>query len=53
MLQMAASAAFTYLVLHPEDTAMLANLKHYYTIPGVDPEEVVDIEAQVDFPSFL
>lgn len=51
MLQKAASAAFTYLVLNPEDTVMLANLKHYYTLPEVHASSaVVDIEAQVDFP---
>jgi tetratricopeptide (TPR) repeat protein len=44
--QKAASAAFTYLVAHPDDKIMLSNLKHYSSMDGVDMTEVVNFEAK-------
>lgn len=47
MHQKAASAAFTYLVYHPEDKAMLDNLKYYTQLPNVDGNDIVNYEAKV------
>ncbi|XP_075975092.1 cartilage-associated protein-like [Anticarsia gemmatalis] len=41
----AASAAYTYLVAHPDDEIMLANVKFYTEQPQVDPNEIVDYEG--------
>nr|XP_022901177.1 prolyl 3-hydroxylase 1-like [Onthophagus taurus] len=45
--QKCASAAFTYLVYHPDDKIMLTNLKHYSKLPGVDVKDIVNFEAQM------
>ncbi|KAK9872974.1 hypothetical protein WA026_020322 [Henosepilachna vigintioctopunctata] len=45
-LQKAASAAFTYLISHPEDKTMLATLKYYSSFDGVDMNEIVNYEAR-------
>lgn len=43
----AASAAFTYLVLHPDDKIMQSNLKHYSELDDVDMNKIVNLEAKV------
>lgn len=43
----AASAAFTYLVVHPDDTIMQSNLKHYSKLDEVDMDKIVNYEAKV------
>ncbi|XP_054005345.1 prolyl 3-hydroxylase 1-like isoform X1 [Hylaeus anthracinus] len=43
--QDAANAIFTYLVRHPEHEASTATLKNYLTLPGVEPENVVNLEG--------
>ncbi|XP_044752189.1 prolyl 3-hydroxylase 1-like [Coccinella septempunctata] len=45
-IQKAASAVFTYLVSHPNDTTMLSALKYYSSFDGVDLKEVVNFEAR-------
>lgn len=52
-MQKAASAVFTYLVSHPNDTTMLATLKYYSSYDGVDLKDVVNFEARVSLASFL
>lgn len=47
MHQKAASAAFTYLVYHPEDTSMLGNLKYYSEMTSVDKKDIINYEAKV------
>lgn len=47
MLQKAASAAYTYLVIHPKDDMMLKNLKYYSKMESVDMREIVNFEADV------
>ncbi|CAH0562145.1 unnamed protein product [Brassicogethes aeneus] len=44
--QKAASAAFTYLVTHPNDKAMQGNLKHYTQVEGVKSDDIVNFEAK-------
>ncbi|KOB67087.1 Prolyl 3-hydroxylase 1 [Operophtera brumata] len=41
----AASAAYTYLVLHPDDESMQNNVKYYVDQPEVDAREIVDLES--------
>lgn len=43
----AASSAFTYLVLHPDDKIMQSNLKHYSESEDVDMNKIVNLEAKV------
>lgn len=43
----AASAAFTYLVSHPDDKIMQSNLKHYSSMKGVNMREIENFEAEV------
>lgn len=45
MFHAAASAAFTYLVAHPEDEIMKKNVEYYIAQPEVDVNEMVDYEA--------
>ena len=40
----AANALFTYLVEHPKDEVNLDLLKRYLTLPGVEHENVVNLE---------
>lgn len=47
MYQKAASAAFTYLVYHPEDKSMLKNLKYYTELAGVLKNDIINYEAKV------
>lgn len=41
----AASAAYTYLMLHPDDQSMENNVKYYVDQPEVDAREIVDLES--------
>lgn len=43
----AASAAFTYLVMHPDDKVMQSNLRHYSKLDGVEMSEIINYEAKV------
>lgn len=43
----AASSAFTYLVVHPDDKIMQNNLKHYSESEDVDMNKIVNLEAKV------
>ncbi|XP_026758858.1 cartilage-associated protein-like [Galleria mellonella] len=45
-LQRAASAAVTFLTLHPNDIEMRQNLEKYLNKPDVKEEEVVDLEKE-------
>lgn len=42
----AASAAYTFLLAHPDDTVMNSNLKYYTAQPEVNPNELVDLESE-------
>ncbi|KAK4871674.1 hypothetical protein RN001_015798 [Aquatica leii] len=44
--QKAASAVFTYLVVHAKDDAATKSLKFYSTLPEVDMKEIVNFEAK-------
>nr|XP_012151788.1 PREDICTED: prolyl 3-hydroxylase 1-like isoform X2 [Megachile rotundata] len=43
--QDAANALFTYLVIYPDHEASIETLKKYLTLPGVQPEAVVNLET--------
>ncbi|XP_034172904.2 prolyl 3-hydroxylase 2 isoform X1 [Osmia lignaria lignaria] len=43
--QDAANALFTFLVRHPEHEASIETLKRYLTLPGVQSENVVNLES--------
>ncbi|XP_033341231.2 prolyl 3-hydroxylase 2 isoform X2 [Megalopta genalis] len=43
--QDAANAVFTYLVRHPKHEISVKVLKHYLTLPGVEAQNVVNLEA--------
>ncbi|XP_076244601.1 prolyl 3-hydroxylase 1 isoform X2 [Calliopsis andreniformis] len=43
--QDAANALFTFLVRHPDHDASMETLKHYLTLPGVETENVVNLES--------
>lgn len=45
-LPKAASAAYTYLVVNPNDETMKKNLKYYIQQPEVDENEVIDLESE-------
>lgn len=45
MFQKAASAAYTYLVAHPDDETMISNMKYYIRQPEIDANEVIDLES--------
>lgn len=41
----AASAAYTYFMLHQDDEAIANNVRYYVDQPEVDPREIVDLES--------
>uniref|UniRef100_A0A182SWL9 Leprecan-like alpha-helical domain-containing protein n=1 Tax=Anopheles maculatus TaxID=74869 RepID=A0A182SWL9_9DIPT len=43
---LAASAAYTFLVKHPEDTAMKRNFEEAIDMPGIDRDEIRDLEEK-------
>uniref|UniRef100_A0A182PBE1 Leprecan-like alpha-helical domain-containing protein n=1 Tax=Anopheles epiroticus TaxID=199890 RepID=A0A182PBE1_9DIPT len=43
---LAASAAYTYLVKHPEDTVMKKNFEQAIEMPGIDRDEIHDLEEK-------
>ncbi|XP_035890752.1 cartilage-associated protein-like [Anopheles stephensi] len=43
---LAASAAYTYLVKHPEDAAMKRNFEEAIDLPGIDRDEIHDLEEK-------
>lgn len=45
--QDAANALFTFLVAHPEHAVSLETLRRYLTLPGVQDENVVNLESPV------
>lgn len=50
--QQAASAAFTYLIAHPDHEVMRTNLK-FYLQDGAEEDQLVDFEAQSFVNEFL
>ncbi|XP_052902104.1 cartilage-associated protein-like [Anopheles moucheti] len=43
---LAASAAYTYMVKHPDDTVMKKNFEEAIEMPGVDRDEIHDLEEK-------
>lgn len=52
-IQKAASAAFTYLVRHPDNFLAKNNLKYYLTLPQVNPREVTNHETEEFYSLYL
>lgn len=50
-LPKAASAAYTYLMAHPDHEQMKQNLQYYLNQPEVDRNEIVDLESE-DYQQF-
>uniref|UniRef100_A0A182QBJ7 Leprecan-like alpha-helical domain-containing protein n=1 Tax=Anopheles farauti TaxID=69004 RepID=A0A182QBJ7_9DIPT len=45
-ITLAASAAYTYLVKHPDDTVMKKNFEQAIEMPGIDRDEINDLEEK-------